>query len=336
MLDKYQLDGEDPVLLPANVSTMDTINYIVEKARMTEAEILERGAIKVNLRMTEFQNRILSMITEDTHHHEQVAPSTNSVQSLMHQLLTIQQQQAQQQQELMRVVAASLSPRPRFELVKPEVFDGSSASPQAWLGFYQYACEKNTWTSDDDKIKNLRLFLGKTAKSWYELRIMEHADDTWESWRESFLVSFGENAVDRWDRAISFKYRGGSVSEYFFEKRRLLQMADPSLPDTSIVPLVIHGMSRNLQQQIQVKGPKTVEDLLQSCKELYVAQSTTPDQATGWEPRVPQTGQLRCQPPWRLRSQTSGRYQEAGVRPINRVENYAEHEATGPQEVTKN
>lgn len=338
ILERYQLDGEEFVLLPDSVSTPDTIGYILEKARMTEMEVMERRTIKVNMKMSEFQTRILSKTAGDQPHREQTVPSTSCVEGMINQLITLQEQQARQHNEFMQVIASSLSSQPRIELVKPEVFDGSNASPQNWLNFYQYACEKNKWTSDEDKVKNLRLFLEKMAKAWYELRIMEHAEGTWESWRESFLASFQENAVDRWDRAICFKYRDGSVLEYFFEKRRLLQMADFDLPESSVIPLVIHGFSTNLQRQVQVRGPKTIEDLLQACKELCVERSPILNRTNCWEQTTSHGRQFGSHPSWRPRRQHLDRNQGTRTRPINQIEFDAEQNVDNAfsQDVAKN
>lgn len=150
---------------------------------------------------------------------------------------------------------------PRFELVKPDPFDGTTSSPDAWLSFYEYACEKNYWIEDDDKIKNMRLFLTGVAKRWYELRISQPSKP-WQSWKTSFQQAFRENPVECWDKAIFFKYRGGSLVEYFYEKRGLLHVAEPAMPETSIVSLIIHGLPKDLQRQVQVQSPSTVEGLI--------------------------------------------------------------------------
>ncbi|KAH8021733.1 hypothetical protein HPB51_016681 [Rhipicephalus microplus] len=109
------------------------------------------------------------------------------------------------------------------------MFDGESSSPESWFTFYEYACNENCWCSDEDKVKNMRLFLSGIAKSW-----------------------------------------SGSALSYFYEKRRLLQLADSSLPETSVVPLIIYGLSPDFQKQIQMRGPKAVGELLQGMRDLYL------------------------------------------------------------------
>lgn len=111
--------------------------------------------------------------------------------------------------------------------------------------------------------KNMPLFLSGTAKSWYELRVNANSNKPSTEWEESFHSSFSENKVILWGNATGLKYRSGSALSYLYEKRKLLQLADSALPVTSVVPLIIHGLSPDLQKQIQVKGPKTVQQLLQ-------------------------------------------------------------------------
>lgn len=193
--------------------------------------------------------------------------------------------------------------------MKPEIFDGTSTNPHAWLTYYEYASEKNCWIADEDKVKNLMPFLSKMARSWYELRLPSHAQDSWQSWKENFISTFQENAVDRWDRAIFFRYRGGSPLEYFFEKRRLLQTADPKLPESSVIPLMIHGMSRDQQRHVQIKAPSTVDDLLQCCAGLCAGRNTfKPGEQVAWrENRESRGGEQtggsnRENPGWRQRN----------------------------------
>lgn len=319
-LEKYRVEGEDDVLLPDGVSTPETVQYILEKAKASTEDALEKGAVKVNLKLSEFQARILSKLSAESSQQKPASTAGGSFQEKMAQLISLQSRQAQQQEEFLRIMIQSMAPQPRFEAVKPDSFDGTSASPQAWIDFYEYACAKNRWSTDEDKIKNLRLFLTQMAKSWYELRILSHAEDSWDKWRRSFLDSFQECAVDRWDRAIRFTYQTGSALEYFFEKRRLLQMADDALPESSIIPLVVHGMPKDLQKQVQVRSPNSVEDLHRCCKELCVERSLTAEKSPSTAPQAPfQDRRFVAQPSWRQHRQGFGIGHDRTTRPVNQI-----------------
>ncbi|KAH9359739.1 hypothetical protein HPB48_021038 [Haemaphysalis longicornis] len=57
-----------------------------------------------------------------------------------------------------------------------------------------------------------------------------NADKLWADWRASFIRAFDLNSVERWDQAIFFKHNEGTLVDYFYEKRSLLQLGDPNLP----------------------------------------------------------------------------------------------------------
>lgn len=261
---------EEEQALPEAVSTDEFVSYISTRTKLTPGDLIAKGTVRINMKLQDYENFVLTPVGNYAK-PATVASSDSSVE-LFNKFLAMQQEQNRQQNDLMRLlvnVTERIS-RPSLEHVKPDMFDGESSSPESWLTFYEYACNENYWHSDEDKVKNMRLFLSGIAKSWYELRVNAHSNKPWTEWKESFLSSFGENKVLLWDKAIAFKYTSGSALSYFYEKRRLLQLADPSLPETSVVPLIIHGLSPDLQKQIQVRGPKTVEDLLRGMRNLYL------------------------------------------------------------------
>ncbi|CAN7988960.1 unnamed protein product, partial [Ixodes hexagonus] len=256
-----QRQDEEAFPLPPRVTTRELIQLVSDKSGMDVNAILQKRTVKVNLKVADFHTFIRKPME-----------AGSDPNYLVHQILLAQQQQIVQNQQLLQAIVglSRNQEAPRFRMVKPDPFDGHSTNPEAWLSFYEYASEKNGWRSDDDKVKNLRLFLTGMAKKWYELYLTDHLNDPWEQWKRSFHSAFQENPVEKWDKAIFYKYKAGSVMEYFYEKRRLLQLADYSLAvsESSVVPLVIHGLPKELQKQVQVKAPKTVEGLLDCFQHL--------------------------------------------------------------------
>lgn len=265
---------EEEQALPEAVSTDAFVSYISARTKLTCDDLIAKEKVKLNMKLEDYEKFVLTPL-RNCAKPATVASSDSGV-NLITKFLEVQQEQNRQQNELMRLlvnVTERGMKRLNLEYVKPDMFDGDSSSPESWLTFYEYACNENYWHSDEDKVKNMRLFLSGIAKSWYELRVNAHSNKPWTEWKENFLGSFGENKVLLWDKAIAFKYRSGSALSYFYEKRRLLQLADSALPETSVVPLIIHGLSPDLQKQIQVRGPKTVEELLQGMRNLYLQDS---------------------------------------------------------------
>lgn len=187
------------------------------------------------------------------------------------------------------MVAAIASSNLRCKLVEPEIFDGCSTSPQAWMDLYEYACRKNSWTSDDEKITKLRPYLSKMARCHFDLGLTEGVGETWNQWKLSFLGAFQENAVEQWDR------------------RRALQAADSNLPEMSVVPLVIRRLSCDLQKQVQSREPKTILEFV-SCFRDFTVDWPVParisgmnndDHASNWTPSDPRPSNLHN--PWTSR-----------------------------------
>lgn len=260
-----QVDDEVPYDLPECITTPQLCDWVAQKSGQTTEDLTTQSSLKLRVKLSEFQEYFMEP-TMRAARNTNTTPSVN-VTTMDPSLLLIlqeQQRQAERQQQLMETLIAAVQAqqRQRTEMVKPDPFDGESSSPEDWIRSYEYASEKNSWHGATDRVENMRLFLTGLAKKWYELHFSTHASDSWDSWKASFLAAFQENPVERWDRAIFYKYRSGKPLEYFYEKRRLLQMADSNLPESSSVPLIIHGLPKDLQKQVQLKSPKTIEELL--------------------------------------------------------------------------
>lgn len=78
------------------------------------------------------------------------------------------------------------------------------------------------------------------------------------------------NRLERWNNAIVFRRKVGSLQEYFYEKRRLRLLTGASLPDIAVVPLIMLDMNKDCQKQLLAKSPKTVEDLLHALNNVIV------------------------------------------------------------------
>ncbi|XP_049271717.1 uncharacterized protein LOC125758462 [Rhipicephalus sanguineus] len=262
---KYQVQDEAAVDLPRELSSEELVNLVVEKAAVDTTELRRKGAVKVNLRVLEPARR------KDSGSRS----STDEV-SLVLKALQRQQEQMVQQNQIMTSLISSLNaekPMPKF--VEPDAFDGVSSSPESWLDFYEYAAGKNKWLSDEAKITNMRVYLRGVARKWYETCILEDSDDSWSQWRKKFLTAFRSNPVERWNTALNFKSEQSCLVEYFFEKRRLLKLAEPLLPSTAVVALIMHGLHTNVLKQVQILSPKTLDDLLACLQNIPSASETS-------------------------------------------------------------
>lgn len=269
---KYQVQDEAAVDLPRELSSEELVNLVVEKAAVETTELRRKGAVKVNLRVATFNDLVL----EPARRKDSGSRSSTEEVSLVLKALQLQQEQMVQQNQIMTSLISSLNaekPTPKF--VEPDAFDGVSSSPESWLDFYEYAAGKNKWLSDEAKITNMRVYLRGVARKWYETCILEDSDDSWSQWRKKFLTAFRSNPVERWNTALNFKSEQSCLVEYFFEKRRLLKLAEPLLPSTAVVALIMHGLHTNVLKQVQILSPKTLDDLLACLQNIPSASETS-------------------------------------------------------------
>lgn len=276
------------------------LRYISEKSKSDVAGLLSKGTVNVNMNTVDFERLVSQPLaaTEASDTTVTGPPDELDAASVL-QLLRSQQAQMTKQQEVLLQLVTSLARNgnPRNNHVQPDVFDGRSIGASHWISTYEYACEQNGWTSDNDKIANLGNFLSTTAKKWYEFRVLQRRNDPWISWKKSFLSSFEPNLVARWDEAINLRYHGGPLTDYYFEKLRLLQLAEPRLPDSSVVALTLHGLPSELRQMAQIRGPKTSEEVLQCFSDLGIDETSSPHASDSVAPSGPRTLSVKDRPP---------------------------------------
>lgn len=254
---------EDPIELPKEVSDYQFRAFVLSKTKKTVEEILNEGVVKVNITVADYTHYVTSRL-------ELTTTAQGETDRMLLRLIEAQGQQLIRCQEALNSVLRTASVGRHFEAVKPDIFDNRSTTPQAWMSSYEHACECNSWSGDREKINNMCQFLSGIARKWYDLHLAKCSGDTWSQWKDSFLKAFRENPIESWDRAIFFKYRGGSILDYFYEKSRLLNIAEPDLPEKAMINLIIHGLPKETQSQVLISEPTTSEGLLDSMRNISI------------------------------------------------------------------
>lgn len=243
------------------------LQFLTDKLDTEISTVAEKGSAKVNMKVDDFDR----LVRRPLERPQSSTTERRGGPDMAAMLALFERQQAQmnmQQQMLLNLVRTmGLSGNRPGAMVRPDDFDGTT-SPDSWMSFFEHACQRNGWLTDDDKIDNLRLSLGGCARKWYDTRHAANRQASWQSWKDNFLVSFGEDYVGRWDDAITHKYAGGPLVEYYFEKLRLLQLAEPNLPERSVVALLLHGLPTHTQQMVKIRGARDPEALLQCLREI--------------------------------------------------------------------
>lgn len=188
----------------------------------------------------------------------------------MLQSLQLQQEHMAQQTELIRKIISALNvqQKPRSEIVKPDIFDGCLSSPDVWIDVFQYATKK--------LLRNHRKWSHQKAASlpeWNCQNVVWLAsgaphEGSWSYSKNKVLTSFPLKGCGEVGRRYFFKFRTVSSLECFYEKRRLLQDAEPWLPSPATSALIAHGRPRCMRKQDQVRSPKSFETLLQCLQDM--------------------------------------------------------------------
>ncbi|KAF6215685.1 hypothetical protein GE061_000016 [Apolygus lucorum] len=167
---------------------------------------------------------------------------------------------------------ASLQPLCKLEV---PIFDGQSEDPETWMKLYERACNINKWDTDLLKIYNMVSYFpsGTIAQKWFFSRFSSDSLGDWDSWKTSFLSGFGVNPVQSARAALEFKYEGGPLMEFYYEKLKLIHMAFGYLSDRAVNSLILLGLPEPMQHQATMLNYDTREDLRKIMERMRVTVS---------------------------------------------------------------
>ena len=108
--------------------------------------------------------------------------------------------------------------------------------------------------SDEEKVKGLRKYLGKTAKRWYQTNLLKAGGHNWEDWKEAFLKAFKNKGWPAIRYAYNFKYLSDSFVEYAIEKERLILEVQREMDEEVRIHLIVIGLPIEVQDKIERKN----------------------------------------------------------------------------------
>lgn len=161
--------------------------------------------------------------------------------------------------------------------VRPAIFRGTKDPLEAttWLEHFELSTVGRTTV---DRIGLLRDAMEAEAKVWYYSTLVALGTSaTWDSWRAAFLAAFPTDRLLYAEKARAYVFGPGkSLTEFVFEKRRLLLLADPTATDRSLVHEILLGMPFYLRQQFKIHRPQKVEDLIRNLEIISVRDDRPP------------------------------------------------------------
>ena len=199
------------------------------------------------------------------------------------QVQRLQEEQLQHSTAVIHALENIASARDRVKSQRMTItpFDGSTENAMAWLLMYERACEANGWTTDASRVNNLKSAFkqGSSAQKWFDSRIIQAPNATWDEWRSSFIDAFQMNTIDATRRVLRWEYRGGNLLDFFYEMERMLTLAyGATVVAADNHRLLINNVSaalpRDLSNQISMSAPKDKPEFVQCLQRLSAKAKT--------------------------------------------------------------
>lgn len=142
-----------------------------------------------------------------------------------------------------------------------EKFNGKQKAVN-WLEVFEHECKRFKITTNEQKIKCLKLFLKDSAEEWYQSTMMKLPDNEWSKWSESFLAVFCDKGWSKVRYAYSFKYMSGSLIDYALKKERMILEVEKKMTDTSRINLIVVGLPLDIQDKLDREEISSTDELM--------------------------------------------------------------------------
>lgn len=125
------------------------------------------------------------------------------------------------------------------------------------MSFNEYACGKNSWLHDEDKIKNMHPFLASITKKCFQLRITQFTGlrDSWE-----FLAILPRQPGPQLEPCHLFQVWGRIGHRVPLQEVEADQYCRTRPAQHSVISVVKHSLPKELQRQVQ--APASTQGLL--------------------------------------------------------------------------
>lgn len=203
------------------------------------------------------------------HHPDQNHLNQNPVEDnrLVEQLRQEQERVTRLQNELLQSRMENtigIRNRSRVKL-RINSFDAVKSSAHTWMEQFERACETKEVQSATEKIDLLRENLLENAMNWFESRLINHAPEDWQDWKESFLRNFMPSTLETIRKAVNFKFLSGWYTDYFYEKEKRILKIFPADART-VMLLIIEGLPDDVAREILKNQPENPQAVLNQLK----------------------------------------------------------------------
>lgn len=149
-----------------------------------------------------------------------------------------------------------------------EKFSGKNQNVGTWLTLFER--EYTRMEIESHKYSEvLRLFLEDSAAEWFSLSIkLISLTDPWETWKLSFLDTFGDRAWSQVVYAYNYRYVGGMLKEYVIKKLNLLLNIEPTMSIKTRIDLVGMDPSAFVRKKVHRRDIDTQNKLISEINQL--------------------------------------------------------------------
>lgn len=151
-------------------------------------------------------------------------------------------------------------------------FNGKQEA-RSWLDAFEKECTRHKIIDQTKKIEALKFFVEGNALEWYSSNLIKLPLTDWDLWKNSFIVVYERKNWSSIRTAFSFKYMGGSYSDFAVKKERLLLDADKNMGEMFRIYQIVYALPLEIQDKLDREKIKSFDDLLQELKKFNTSGS---------------------------------------------------------------
>ena len=137
-----------------------------------------------------------------------------------------------------------------------------------WLENFENQCEQFKMNDTEDKVTILKLFIEENIINWYNRTLTKISKTDWKEWKNSFLLTYGDENWDSIREAYNFKYIGGSIIDFIYRKEYLLLEADKEMPEKYRMFQIIFSLPIEIQNKLNSSKISTIDQLIKEIKPI--------------------------------------------------------------------
>ena len=144
-----------------------------------------------------------------------------------------------------------------------EKFTGKSQNAASWIAQFESECARLEMKINQYP-ETLRLFLdGSAVSDWFQINLkLIGLNTAWADWKEKFIEDFSEKGWSSIMHAYTYTYSKGPLVDFALKKLRLLIDADPALPSSCRINLIVISLPERVRNRIDRMEVETQSDLI--------------------------------------------------------------------------